>query len=251
MAVELGPELDRAVAAGDLVAVQSLLSRGADPNNTPADNPPLVVAVQRGKLAIADALLRAGAEVNRGFPLHAAAGKGKVEAVRMLLARGADVNLKAPPPYLETPLHSAARGFGVPQVCQELINAGATLDAQAQHGFTALHLAVEERNARAARVLLEAGANPNIVATFAAPYYGGTPLFAAVDAQDKEMVECLLAHGASPTVKHPQMGALLDSHSVIWRQTTPEIRGLLLKYRRPWWKFWQSNVRRRGGSASR
>lgn len=100
-------------------------------------------------------------------------------------------------------------------------------DAWTPDGFTGLHLAAFARNAPAARLLLEAGADPNVLATASFAQVtplgtcafagatdvarlllehaadteltsdrGGTPLHSAAQNGNRELVELLLAHGA-------------------------------------------------------
>jgi uncharacterized protein len=100
-------------------------------------------------------------------------------------------------------------------------------DAWTTDGFTGLHLAAFARNATAAHVLLEAGAEPNVLATASFAQVtplgtcafagandvarlllehaadteltsdrGGTPLHSAAQNGNRDLVELLLAHGA-------------------------------------------------------
>ncbi|HEY3550463.1 MAG TPA: hypothetical protein VGK69_05360 [Gaiellaceae bacterium] len=71
-------------------------------------------------------------------------------------------------------------------------------DAWSPDGFTALHLAAYVDNAAAARLLLEAGADPNAVsrASFARVSPLGTCAFAGAT----EVARVLLEHGADPTI---------------------------------------------------
>jgi uncharacterized protein len=88
---------------GHQTVLEILLSHGADVN-LPASNPsnvrPLHSAAANRHIAIAEALLKAGAQVDArqsgGFtPLHAAAGNGQIEMVELLLSNGADRSLTA------------------------------------------------------------------------------------------------------------------------------------------------------------
>jgi uncharacterized protein len=105
-------------------------------------------------------------------------------------------------------------------------------DAWTPDGFTGLHLAAFSANAGATARLLEAGADPNVLATasfaqvtplgtaaFAGANdvarlllehgadteltsdQGGTPLHSAAANGNRELVELLLAHGASPKAR--------------------------------------------------
>jgi hypothetical protein len=63
-------------------------------------------------------------------------------------------------------------------------------------GFTPLHFAAFVDNADAARALLEAGADPNVLAT--ADFARVTPLGTCAFANSPEVARLLLEHGAEP-----------------------------------------------------
>lgn len=55
---------------------------------------PLCLACICGNIEIVKSLLKYGANINIGFPLHEASKKGHIEVVKLLLKHGADVNTK-------------------------------------------------------------------------------------------------------------------------------------------------------------
>jgi ankyrin repeat protein len=71
-------------------------------------------------------------------------------------------------------------------------------DAWTPDGFTPLHIAAFAHNVEATRTLLEAGADPNAIAT--APFARVTPLGTCRFAGATDVAEVLLAYGADPTV---------------------------------------------------
>jgi ankyrin repeat protein len=140
---------------------------------------PLAVACTSGNAAIIEQLLQAGEDANAVFTqggdtaLMTAARAGKVDAIRVLLNHGADVN------------KANARGQ------------------------TPLMWAVADKNAAAAKLLIEKGANVNahtnplpppgkldLIFSAPAPPGGMTALLFAVRQNDMESVKVLLAGGA-------------------------------------------------------
>jgi hypothetical protein len=90
-----------AVREGDVVAVRTLLARGADPNDPSGGNgwTPLLHAVHTNQLGAAAALLAGGADPNRAdpngmTPLMMAAGYANDAMVAVLLRGGADARRK-------------------------------------------------------------------------------------------------------------------------------------------------------------
>ena len=71
-------------------------------------------------------------------------------------------------------------------------------DAWTPDGFTPLHIAAFAHNLGAARALLDAGADPNVVAT--ASFARVTPLGTCKFAGADDIAELLLAHGANPDI---------------------------------------------------
>jgi ankyrin repeat protein len=72
------------------------------------------------------------------------------------------------------------------------LDAGADVNATGDYGMTALFYAADRGSEEIARLLLERGAEPNIVDTF----YGSTPLFSALNAGNTAVALLLLEHGA-------------------------------------------------------
>lgn len=128
--------------------------------------------------------------------VYEAATFGRLERLRELLdADPASVNERSPDGF--TPLHGACYSGG-PQTTSLLVEHGADLEAVSQHAFIRvrpLGTAAFSREHESARVLLEAGADPN------GPGEGGfTPLFTAAQNGDAEMIRLLLQHGADPSL---------------------------------------------------
>ena len=82
-----------------------------------------------------------------------------------------------------------------PRVLKALLSHGARVDTRTTDGRTALWFAVWTRNRAGVRLLLRAGANPNIAGDQA-----GSPLRMAIQGRDQEIVRLLLAHYADPNL---------------------------------------------------
>jgi len=164
----------QAVPGGDAAKVRALLASGADPN---------VPSPIEGYTA-----------------LHLAMAQGQVETMRALLAGGANVKLRtdrgmdpiglgivrgAPPAVLEELLAAGAAldavnidGFGLlhaaaevnrPEIVAWLTGRGVALETRTGRGLTPLHIACGLGHADAARALIAAGADVT------APSPSGTP----------------------------------------------------------------------------
>uniref|UniRef100_A0A0G4G835 Uncharacterized protein n=1 Tax=Chromera velia CCMP2878 TaxID=1169474 RepID=A0A0G4G835_9ALVE len=144
------------------------------------------------------------ARTERGHcPLHYAVSlymENCTETIHILLDAGANVNVKTDEPegaHLDTPLHFAAT-FGITEVVELLVAAGAQVSAQNSDGITPLHRTafpwgeVESRR-HAAKVLLDAGADINVLG---GRLGGKTPLGWAVRWSNGAVEELLRERGA-------------------------------------------------------
>jgi uncharacterized protein len=105
-----------------------------------------------------------------------------------------------------TALHFAAF-FGRYEAAALLIDRGAEVDAFGRGWMTgtAMHSAVSRLHADVVRILLDAGANPNVRQSA-----GWTPLHAAAMNGDLTSVELLLASGADPTATNEEGRSVID-----------------------------------------
>jgi ankyrin repeat protein len=105
-----------------------------------------------------------------------------------------------------TALHFAAF-FGRYEAAALLIERGAEVDAFGRGWMTgtALHSAVSRLQSEVVRILLEAGANPNLRQSA-----GWTPLHSVAANGDMTSVELLLAAGADPTATNDEGRSVID-----------------------------------------
>lgn len=163
--------LQRAVMQNNLSRVVSLIKKGADVNYRGSMIfPPLHLALDKDRHAIALALIQAGADINlkdaQGrTPLHHSAIQSQENFVSTLLKLGADPNI--PDDNGRTPLHVLSTAC--PSLIDVFASHKANLNIKDDQGNTPLHLFCD-RSAMAER-LLRNGADPNIVnAKGATPY---------------------------------------------------------------------------------
>jgi ankyrin repeat protein len=157
--------LHRAVHRGDLKAAQALIKAGADVNAVNRYGvPPLSLAATNGDAAILELLLRSGANPNAAqsegeTALMTAARTGIPAAVRTLLAHGADVNAKESWRGQTALMWAAAEGHA--ETIEVLLEGGAQINARSNAGWTAFLFAAREGKIAAAKALLAGGSNVN------------------------------------------------------------------------------------------
>ena len=158
-----------AIRQNDLKLVQWFLSHGANVNlrqTAYTSDTPLTYAVRFASVDIVKLLVTHGSKVTRGYPLHAVAESslpGRLEVLRFLLDHGARMD--------ELQLAGNRRRFKL----LSRIGLG-----------TPLHAAVKEKKITVASILLDCGADRDIVDT-----KGQTPLDLAKERQLPRFIELL------------------------------------------------------------
>src|SRR5690606_589620 len=188
-----------AVKAGHAGLVETLLAAGADVESPNADGQTaLMLAARAGATAVAETLIRRGANVNvrerwRGqTPLMWAADSSSAEIVKLLVANGADVEVRAFANDWPTQVTSEPRGqyrptggmtallyaarAGCAECVAAILDAGANIDRPNPDGVTPLMIAIDNFRFDTAKLLLERGANPHY-----SDWWGRTALYIAAD----------------------------------------------------------------------
>jgi len=196
-----GPEgaaaLVWAASRNDMEMVDLLLRAGADVKGANEFGATALYAAAAHPAALTAKLLAAGANPNAGLlsgetPLMEASRRGNLETVRALLSAKADPNAKEEN-YGHTALMAAVTQKHT-AVVEELLRRGAEVDLGAISGFTPLMYAAQQTDADITRILIGAGAKPNL----AQPQFGMTPLIIASAMVNAEVVDVLLDNGANP-----------------------------------------------------
>ena len=195
-------QLHEAAASGDVRRVRAVLATGElVDGRDEAGRTPLMIAARRGHAAVARALLEAGADPHATQPggpsvlVFAVEGRS-ADVVEALVGRGVDVDspgdvhvaLRA---HRNSPLMDAAQ-FGVTEIAQVLVDAGADVHTRRIDGKTALDLARGGGFRPIERLLAETlGARkPKAENTFLGPDW-----FASARAGDLDALRQLLAAG--------------------------------------------------------
>lgn len=196
-------DLFTAIEAGDTGGVDAILA--ADPSAAASRDASGVSALMRALYRFDPDL----SELVRGragtLDVFEAAAIGDVGRLRELL----DAEPSLATAYSGdgfTALHFAAF-FGSPDAAALLIQRGAEVDAFGRGWMTgtALHSAVSRLQSDVARILLEAGGNPNVRQSA-----GWTPLHAAAMNGDLASAELLLSAGADPTATNDEGRSVAD-----------------------------------------
>ena len=274
-----------AVAERGFIGVaEVLLANKADVNAVSQGKTALHIAIQERNLPIAELLLKSGADVNvvykrewkgdfgntrdgnplyrlgslDGTPLHFAIQGQNIEAARMLLAKNADVNVRSAAGL--TPLHYIVNPQSNPdnstRLAEMLLEAGAKVDAMGSDDgnlpkWTPLHIAVFHKLPRLVQLLLEKGADPNLLLPSqsgnertalnmavsggateivdlllknkadvnARDHNGDTPLVRAMRERNQQMAELLLTKGADPNA--PDVYGFPPLHVALGAQPPP------------------------------
>ena len=122
-----------------------------------------------------------------------AAGKGEIAKVHAALANGASANAKADDGTTALMLATAANNLGMANL---LLAKGAKAAVADNEGVTALHVAVDRGNLGIAQLLVSKGADVN-----AKEKNGRTPLHIAADRGKAPLVNLLLTYKADPNAK--------------------------------------------------
>ena len=187
-AVSAAPLYD-AAEAGDLDAVNRLISAGADVNAKGNNGvTPLFIAAQNGHAEIVNALLAARADVNAKnnngvTALFMASQQGHAEIVNALLAGGADVNVRIDNGMT---VLSIASQKGHAEIVNALLAARPDVNAKNNNGVTALIAASYVGYAEVVNMLLASGADVN-----AKGRRGETALGAALAGDHEEIAAAL------------------------------------------------------------
>ena len=176
-------------------AITALLLHGAEVDAADKKGKtPLVTAVEMGKLALVDALVAGGADVNRRnvvddmAPLDVAAFIGNLGVLKALQGFGS--RAKSVNSVGATALHRVA-GFEAAGLVHALVDAGADVSAEDANGMAPIHYASISGSPTAIMALTQDGADSE-----ARTRNGMTPLQVAAKCGNVSAIDALAAAGA-------------------------------------------------------
>ena len=183
------------VSEASCEAITALLLHGAEVDAADKNGEtPLVIAVKKGKLALVDALVAGGADVNRRnvvddmAPLDVAAFIGNLEVLKALLGYGS--RAKSVNSVGATALHHVV-AFEAADLVHALADAGADASAENTNGMMPIHNASIRGSPTAIMSLTQRGAD-----TEARTKSGLTPLQLAAECGKVSAIDALAAAGA-------------------------------------------------------
>jgi uncharacterized protein len=196
-------DLFEAIEAGDDARVDALLE--ADPALASWPDASGVSALMRALYRFDKPLIETVKRRVDALDIFEAAAFGEVDRLTELLSDEPSLVTSYSGDGF-TALHFAAF-FGRYEAAALLIERGAEVDAFGRGWMTgtAMHSAVSRLQSDVVRILLEAGANPNVRQSA-----GWTPLHAAAMNGDVTSVELLLASGADPTATNDEGRSVID-----------------------------------------
>jgi len=184
-----------AAAGGDLKKVKAFVVEDQNAiRELDNDWTPLHWAASYGRLEVAEFLLKNGADVSgkrsKGYtPLHAAAFERSPELVTLLIANGADVNAMTEDGF--GVLDAACSNWSNGEVVRLLLNAGANPNIKGKDGVTPLQKVAWRESAQVLKILLDGGAEID-----QAGFEGATALHWAIEGDNIEAALLLAERGA-------------------------------------------------------
>jgi len=168
---------------------------------------PLYLAATKGNVAIIQALVDAGADIEGRIttgwtPLAAAILEGHETAVDYLVQSGANIDKALCGQWKNTPLHVAASAKQPSKnICEILLRSGANPNKQNKEGYTPIMLAAQRGRNDVIKTFIRYGATPNVYDAT-----GKTPLLHAIEAENIETVKLLLSVGGRHDLKNMKTG---------------------------------------------
>ncbi|KAH0554915.1 putative ankyrin repeat protein RF_0381 [Cotesia glomerata] len=222
--------LHAAVKNKNLEVARQLLDKGANPDAQDIlGKTPLRYAVEANDLKIADLLLpRSNVNLPDNYdqtPVYIAVKKGYIDLAERLLAEKATANCISNfrCEKLHTPLHAAVKN-GQVELVNLLVAHKANVEARNANNMTCLHIAIDKNNLDIAECLLAAGADVNAVCRVNCRENYSALCLAAINGSE-DMIQLLLDYGADINAK--KSSSLVPLHAAVRKEHLEIVECLL------------------------
>ena len=206
--------IEAAMVNGNIDVVNVLIDTGADINAVESylNKTALLMAIEYSDNETIELLIKYKADINHidnegNAPIDIATRLNKTDIVNLLIKNGAPNDL------------TRAIKYGVTDQVEYLLSKSKNIDALDSNGDTALTLAIKENNVNLVKMIINKGANINIISFINNYSDEYSPLMIASKNGNKEIVNLLIKNGANVN--------LLNSSSMSALMTTTYDRHLI------------------------
>ena len=206
--------IEAAMVNGNIDVVKVLIDTGADINAVESylNKTALLMAIEYSDNETIELLIKYKADINHidnegNAPIDIATRLNKTDIVNLLIKNGAPNDL------------TRAIKYGVTDQVEYLLSKSKNIDALDNNGDTALALAIKENNVNLVKMIINKGANINIISFINNYSDEYSPLMIASKNGNKEIVNLLIKNGANVN--------LLNSSSMSALMTTTYDRHLI------------------------
>ena len=206
--------IEAAMVNGNIDVVKVLIDTGADINAVESylNKTALLMAIEYSDNETIELLIKYKADINHidnegNAPIDIATRLNKTDIVNLLIKNGAPNDL------------ARAIKYGVTDQVEYLLSKSKNIDALDSNGDTALALAIKENNVNLVKMIINKGANINIISFINNYSDEYSPLMIASKNGNKEIVNLLIKNGANVN--------LLNSSSMSALMTTTYDRHLI------------------------
>ena len=206
--------IEAAMVNGNIDVVKVLIDTGADINAVESylNKTALLMAIEYSDNETIELLIKYKADINHidnegNAPIDIATRLNKTDIVNLLIKNGAPNDL------------TRAIKYGVTDQVEYLLSKSKNIDALDSNGDTALTLAIKENNVNLVKMIINKGANINIISFINNYSDEYSPLMIASKNGNKEIVNLLIKNGANVN--------LLNSSSMSALMTTTYDRHLI------------------------